>query len=272
MTIAVSSWALHRTIGVTYPDSPSAGRLEASQHSDQPLPLTELPAALKTRGYDRLELCHFHLPAGDDVQVAAFRHALSENAVHLQSLLIDDGDLSNPETSDRDADWIEGWLDVASRLGAERARIIAGKQAYSDEAFELAASQIERLAERAEGLGLRLTTENWFPLLSTPSAVNGMLDRLEGKLGLCGDFGNWPAPSKYEDFPLIFSRAETCHAKCEFIDADHIDLDDYNRCLAISEAAGFSGAYTLVNGGPANEWHALSLTRSAISDSRPQEV
>ena len=223
-----------------------------------------MPTALRAHGFETAELCHFHVPGVDRLRLGQLRQAFESEGVKIQSLLIDDGDISDVDNGDRDAEWIAKWVDAAAILGAQRARVIAGKSAFSREAFERSAKHVSALADQAIALGLRLTIENWFPLMTTPESVNEMLDRMEGRVGLCADFGNWDSPRKYHDLPKIFARAETCHAKCEFLDANTIDIEDYSACLSIASGAGFSGPYVLVNGGPADEWHALELTRQAI--------
>ena len=252
-SIAISTWALHRRISV------------------DGLPLIELPAEVAAHGYDAIELCHFHLPETSDEYLGALRKALQESGVRLQSLLIDDGDVSDEDKSAESESWISDQVKIAARLGAERARVIAGKQPYSQEAFDRAQQALTRLANQAESSGVRLTTENWYPLLSTPEAVLAMLDALQGKLGLCGDFGNWPTPLKYETLPHILHRAETMHAKCEFLEGVAVDRDDYDRCLSIAKDANFGGTYVFVNGGPntgtvAEEWNAVDATRDALLD------
>lgn len=267
MTIAVSSWALHLTIGASYPDNPETGPKEAQKHSASTLAIEELPQELRRRGYDRAELCHFHLPGTNPARLSEIRRAFEAECVTVQSLLIDDGDLSDAANGRRDAEWIGKWIDAAAALGAERARIIAGKTPYSQASFARALPHIRALAERAETRGVRLTTENWFPLMATPEAVLNLLDCTEGKVGLCADFGNWSGDGKYADLASIFPRAETCHAKCDFLDAETIDMDDYSRCMKTAVSSGFSGPFVIVNGGPSDEWRAIELTAAAIQAS-----
>lgn len=263
--IAVSSWALHRTIGVSYPDSPAHGRGAPDPHGASPTSILEIPRLLAERGFTQMQLCHFHLPSQSEESVSELKGALSEAGVKLHALLIDDGDLSHPENGDRDADWIEGWLRTAEALGAERARVIAGRQPYSDEAF-LAAS--ERMARLLDGTPVRIEIENWHELMASPDAVIEMLDLFEGGLGLCADFGNWPRPRKYQDLPRILPRAETIHAKLEFVAPESLDEEDAAAMLGAAQSAGFEGTYVLVNGGIGDsEWEALEIQREAIAAS-----
>jgi len=263
--IAVSSWSLHRTIGVSYPDSPLTGPQGESKHSESQLPLLELPKALQSHGYSAMQLCHFHLPSRDAVFASDFRSALREANVELLTVLIDEGDITDPETGTKSAEWIAGWVRTASQLGASRARVIAGKQSYSAETMDLAVIRLKEIAETAREVGVQLETENWFSLLSTPVAVNEILDRMEGELRLCADFGNWPRPEIYETLPLIMSRAETCHAKFEFLNAADLDEPHAAACLKIAIEADYKGPFVLVNGGRGDsEWKAMDIQRRRI--------
>jgi len=97
-----------------------------------------------------------------------------------------------------------------------------------------------------------------------------MLDRMEGDLRLCADFGNWPKPDIYETLPEIMHRAETCHAKFEFLSATELDEPHGEACLRIAAAAGYKGPFVLVNGGRGEcDWEAMDIQRQAITDFVP---
>lgn len=262
--LSVSTWSLHRTLGrpafsgpehATAPTAPAAG-----------LPLLELPARLAEAGLHTLEICHFHLPSREPTYLAELRSALDDAGIELWSLLIDGGDLAEPNHHERDAAWIAGWVPVAAALGAKNARVSGGKQAPSPEAVERSATHLHQLAAHALAHGLRLTTENWQNLLSNPAVVLKMLDRLAGKLGLCADFGNWSGPQKYADLGQIFPRAESCHAKCHFDASGQPDRADFIRCLELTRAANFAGPYTLIYDGPGeDEFAGLRLERELVT-------
>lgn len=258
--IAVSTWALHRALGVAIWHLPE-GTPDPDGHHFPSLTLKTLGDELFRRGIDRVELCHFHLPSSDPTEVAPIGAWLRDSGVTVQSLLIDGGDITDPVYGERDARWISEWVAAAGALGAERARVIGGKSAGPD-AF---AAAVHHLGEIAAAAGpVRVMVENWFDVMSTPEAVNHVLDALDGKVGLCVDFGNWPAPRKYTELPLIFDRAETCHAKCEIDEAGRIDEADYDRCLALARRAGFTGPLVIVNGGPGDEWAAIESTAAYL--------
>lgn len=140
--------------------------------------------------------------------------------------------------------------------------MIAGKQPFGEAAMARSIAALGRLADAFPDL--RIETENWFPTLSTPEAVNAVLDPLEGRVGLCLDWGNWPRETKSELLPQIAHRAETCHAKFEFLASGALDEEDAVSMIGVCKAAGFSGFYVIVNGGAGSEWDALEVQRQRL--------
>ncbi len=264
--IAVSTWSLHRHLGTTYPHDLTTTAIGPVQetYGEGTESLLDLPSALNNHGYARMELVSFHLPSRDPVYLGELRDQLDTCGVTLQTLLIDDGDIAHPEHGARDEAWIASWIEIANELGARNARIIAGKQAPSKAALDRSVAALRSLADGNAG-GVRLTTENWFNLLPSAEEVTYVLDRLEGKVGLLGDFGNWTGAGKYDELAKVFGRAELCHAKANFIDGD-LDATDYGRCVDLAEAAGYSGPYTLIFDSelPVNEWDGLAIERDVI--------
>ena len=180
----------------------------------------------------------------------------------LLSLLVEAGDLTDPEHGERDREWMAGWIETADLLGAKRVRVIAGKAPYSRDALQRSIAALRKLAQHARDHGVRLTTENWFGLLSCPEAVRGLLDSLEGEVGFNLDFGNWSGPAKYDDLAAIYPYAETCHAKCAFTPEYVPDAADFRRCLDLARDARFSGPFTLIYDGPdPDEWKGLAIER-----------
>jgi len=263
--LSVSTWSLHRTLGRPPVYGPEQDVPPPNGAPHDALPLLELPAKLAEFGIHTLEICHFHLPSVESIYLSQLRRALDDANIELWSLLVDGGDITHPQHAARDLAWIEGWIDVAGQLGAKNARVIAGKSDPSATALEKSRAGLERLTRCAATNGLRLTTENWQALLSTPDAVNSLLESLDGKVGLCVDFGNWRGPGKYADLAAIFARAESCHAKCDFAESGAMDRDDYVRCLELARESGFAGPYTLIYDGPsADEWAGLAREREVV--------
>jgi sugar phosphate isomerase/epimerase len=265
--IAVSTWSLHRLLGTTYPHDLTTTDIgpETPTYGEGEESLLGLPSVLANHGYHRLEIVSFHLRSRDPVYLGELRDQLRIANVRLQTLLIDAGDISYPEHGDRDTEWVRSWLGVANELGAENARVIAGKQKPTRDALDRSVRALNSLAEGNAGSSMRLVTENWFDLLSDPAHVHYLLDRLDGRVGLLADFGNWGGPTKYEDLKSIFSRAELCHAKASFIDGD-LDEADYGACITLAEEAGYKGPYTLIfDSEIPGEWHGLATERDFIT-------
>ena len=265
--LAVSSWSVHRALGIKYPNAPGndvAAPAEAVWGPGE-LTLLELPAAVAKMGIDRLHICHFHLASRDPAYLGEVRAALDDARVGLETLLIDDGDITHPVGRQRDIDWIGRWVGAAAALGAKRARVIAGKQKPTAETLDLAVAGLGELGRRGKAEGVRIITENWLDLLAGPREVNAVLDRLDGAVGLLVDFGNWKGERKYADLAAVFGRAEDTHAKAHFPRVGEMDADDFGRCLAIADAAGYDGPYTLIYEGPdADEWQAIALERDFL--------
>jgi len=264
--IAVSTWSLHRLLGTTYKHDLTTAEIGPGEdtYGEGEESLLGLPSVLANHGYHRLEIVSFHLRSRDSIYLGELRDQLKIANVTLQTLLVDAGDITHPEHGMRDEAWIAGWLDVANELGAQNARIIAGKQKPTPETIDRSVAALKRLADRNAGSSVRLVTENWFDLLSSPQIVNEVLDRLEGRVGLLGDFGNWGGDTKYEDLAAIFGRAELCHAKASFV-AGQLDEADYGACVQLAEEAGYTGPYTLIfDADQPNEWAGLAEERDFI--------
>lgn len=264
--IALSTWSLHRLLGTTYPHDLTSDTVGAEDetYGEGSESLLGLPSVMANHGYHRLEIVSFHLRSRDPVYLGELRDQLKVSEVRLQTLLVDAGDMTDPVHAARDTRWIAGWLDVANELGAENARIIAGKQKPTAETIERSVAGFKQLLAANAGSPLRLVTENWFDLLSTPEAVNSLLDRLDGEVGLLADFGNWSGPEKYDNLARIFSRAELCHAKASFSEGT-LDEADYGDCVGLAEAAGYIGPYTLIfDAEHPHEWTGLAAERDFI--------
>ncbi|MDQ0564031.1 sugar phosphate isomerase/epimerase [Rhizobium mesoamericanum] len=266
---AVSTWSLHRLLGPVYPYSPDPKKSIARKEPYGPgrSLLTDIPSQLAIRGIGRLEICSFHLPSLEPSYLAEMRATLEGEGILLQTLLVEDGDPSHQETAQRDIHWIAGWIEIAQALGAKNMRVIAGKQAPTGENLERAAGHLGWLAKQANNSGVRIVTENWFDLLASAKETNGLLDALQGEVGLNGDLGNWAAPEKYEGLCDIMRRAELCHAKANF-DELGLDVVDYRKCLEACRTAGYGGPYTLIYDSPffADEWDGILLERAFIEE------
>ena len=251
--LSVSTWSLHHHLGAPAISGPSDDNLAGNAQK-----LLALPAQLAAFRFQTLEICHFHLPSRDAAWLAEFRAELTRFGIEVWALLIDGGDLNDPQLAARDQKWMESYLPVAAQLGARTARVIAGKSAPTPENMAQSIAALRDLSHVANENGVQLTIENWYPLTSTPAAVRQILNEVEG-LGLCLDFGNWGGPSKPEKYALlqqIAPLATSCHTKA-FFDGGQIAREDFERCLEILRVANFTGPHTLIYDAGGEEWQGL---------------
>src|SRR5581483_4966885 len=138
-TIGISSWSLHRRLGISWPHTPANDLATRSESTWGPgeLALLDLPGEIAARGIRHLHLCHFHLASREPDYLREVRAAIEKAGVTLEALLIDDGDIAQPDEAvrRRDIDWIACWIVTAAALGARKARVVAGKQMPTPEAL-----------------------------------------------------------------------------------------------------------------------------------------
>ena len=266
--IAVSSWSVHRALGIFHPNAPGNdvfGDAEEKWGAPQ-LSLFDLPQAIAERGIRHLQICHFHLASRDAAYLREVRAAIADAGVTLSTLLIDDGDLTHPIERARDRDWIASWIDAAAELGAGAARVIAGKQSPSPQTLGASVEGLRGLARQGAEQSVRVTTENWLSLMASPKEVHDVLDRLDGEIGFMADFGNWKTTgaAKYADLASILARSEDTHAKARFL-GNGIDGEDFGLCLKAADEVGYSGPYTLIyEDAGGDEWSAIETERDFV--------
>ena len=245
--LGVSTWSLNQSL--------SAG-----------MPLLDVPAQVAAHGLSKLEVCHFHLPSTEDNYVAKFRAALDSAGVEFYTLLIDEGDITHPDPTERKKALalVSEWIDVAAEFGAKRVRVIGGNAEPSEAALHLSASGFRKILTQADDCGIDVVTENWHRLLDRPAEVRTLLERLDDRVGLKLDFGNWHGDRKYADLPLIADLADCTHAKAYFPTPGLMDTDDFTRCLDICAAASFTGPHILIFSDPGDEWASLDQMRDAV--------
>jgi sugar phosphate isomerase/epimerase len=263
--IAVSTWSLHHHLGYSFANGPgdTAPFLKSATWGAGVFDILQLPAELAKRGHGRCEICHFHLGSRDAGYLRRVAQSFDAAGVLIQTLLIDDGDLTSVTTPERDKAWIASWIEAAAILKAENVRVIAGKARPSPEALALSVAGLRDMVAVGARLGVKVVTENWHDLLATPVEVLHVLDHVEG-LGFMADTGNWYGPSKYDDLAAIFARADLCHAKASFAAGLHLDAHDFSQCLVAAQRGDYKGPMTLIFHDDGDEWSGLDLERQFI--------
>ena len=261
VTKAVSTWSLHRTLG--RPEGEGADVGGGFSAVPGALSLLELPAALKARGYESVQLLYPHLESRDPAYLVELRAALDDAGIELEAMLIGAGDLTGPDADAAEA-LIGEWLDAAAALGARRARTAAGHAAPTPATIQSSARRLKRLAERQPDV--RLVTENWWGLLPDADAVLALLAETGDSVGFLIDLDNWKGADKYEQLARVAPLAETCHAKCRFTE-DGPDAEDFRRSLGVLKDAGYDGPLALIYDGPDDdEWGCLDIEYGIVTE------
>ena len=271
--LSVSTWALNAHLGPlrwTRWDASTQRPACRPEERPQTVPLLGLPVRLREAGLQACELGHFHLPALEEVTdgyAAEVRQAFADAGVLLWSLLIDYGDLSSADPRRREADqrYIADWVRVAGRLGARYARVVAGEGSPDDPAaVDRAVSGLGALADVGDEVGVGILTENFRRLCSTAEVCGLIYERLEGRVHLTADFGNFPKASRLASLAAILPYARSAHAKAETDRDGTLDAADFGRLLDLAAKANFDGAYTIVYEGPGDQWDGVARTAELI--------
>lgn len=229
-------------------------------------PLLDIPAQVAAHGLSKLEVCHFHLPSTETDYLEKLRGAVDSAGIEFYTLLIDEGDITHPDPTERKKALalIADWVEIAAECGAKRVRVIGGSAEPSESALHLSEAGFRSVLRHAEDYDIGVVTENWHRLLDQPAAVRTLLERLDGRVGLKLDFGNWPEDRKHNDLPLIADLAECTHAKAHFSAPGQMDAADFARCLDLCAAANFVGPHILIFSDPGDEWESLDQMRDAV--------
>ncbi|BBH19543.1 xylose isomerase [Paenibacillus baekrokdamisoli] len=268
--LSISTWSLHRLLG---PLRFTVWNADTSQHGinlqEQPEvhTLLELPAEAKRRGYQALEVCHFHFPSVEPDYLEQLRLAFTAAGLSFDTLLLDYGDLTTSDEARLKADkaFFKQWIDVAASVGAKQIRIVAGEAAASDKAaMHRSAVELSEMVSYASKKGVRVITENFRPLTSTGANCVELLSEVGSELGFITDFGNFKAPHKYDEFAQTLPYSVSVHAKPHY-DAEGIpDAEELIRCLETVREAEFNGAIVLIYDGPGEMWAGLERVKYII--------
>ena len=275
--MSASSWSLHRALGQPairsrYDPSPNGPTAGAA------LTLLDLPGRLAQAGIRTLEICHFHFPSTDGIYLAELRAAARDAGVELFSVLIDTGDITNSDEIQlqKEVAWIQGWLDVASAIGASHSRVIAGyapilfdgpASAYRRDLrtyplIRQSAANLRALALYGHARGVQVITENFRPTAERAEQLLAILELCQGAVGTCADIGNFKGPDKYDELAAIAPKAISAHAKALYDEKGHPDRADMEHCMALLVAAGFDGPISLIFDTPLHrgedEWDNLA--------------
>ncbi|MDR9854877.1 sugar phosphate isomerase/epimerase family protein [Paenibacillus sp. VCA1] len=268
--LSLNTWSLHRNLGPlrwTYWDEETKMQNTAIDDQPETIPLLDLPFLLHRNGFQAMELCHFNLPDTSPAYIQKLRDSIARSGIRLYALLADYGDITSPDEERREADvnWMKKWIDIASALGAERIRIIAGNADPADEdAVRLAAAQLQRLIQYASDKHVRIVTENFHALTSTAANCITLLDMCGEGLGLTTDFGNFSGEGKLAELGMTIPRSESIHAKAMTDAEGNPNEDEFKSCMDLVRSSGYEGPMTLVYDGPGDMWEGINRVKALV--------
>ncbi|ASS66033.1 MULTISPECIES: TIM barrel protein [unclassified Paenibacillus] len=268
--LSVSTWSLHRLLGPlrwTIWDQEDGIQRTALEPQPEELTLLELPAAAAARGFQALEVCHFHFPSREPDYLVELRAAFRNAGIAFDTLLLDYGDLTSPDVRRVEADerYISSWIDAAALAGAKKVRVIAGEAMPTDEdALARSAASLDRLSAYAQECGVRIVTENFKPLTSTGPSCLKLMGRTERPLAMITDFGNFKGAAKYEELAMTLPRSLSVHAKAEFDEHGIPDEQELRLCLEAVRNSGYDGSYVIIYDGPGDMWAGIERVRRIV--------
>jgi sugar phosphate isomerase/epimerase len=268
--LSISTWSLHCILGPlywTHWNADAGTHLTENQHQPQLLTLLDLPAEAAKRGFEAIEVCHFHFPATDAVYLKQLHDAFVDAGVSFDTLLLDYGDLTSSDKVRIAADLnlIRKWIGIASLCGAKQIRIIAGEALPENEsAIRQSAEALSELAEYAGLQGVKVVTENFKSLTSTGQSCLHLLEQTGPSVGMITDFGNFKGSAKYEEIAMTIPYSVSVHAKAAYDESGFPDEIEFLRCLDAVKAEGYDGAFVLIYDGPGDMWEGLDRIKKMV--------
>lgn len=265
--IAISSWSVHGLLGQVWYEPDADGNLiNKNAGHTATLSLLELPAYIAKDGIQVMEVCHFHFPSLDDDYLAKFKSALESAGVTLANVLIDTGNLSNLDDAQRRADieLAKHWQDIAAKVGAKGCRIDCGTESATPETMKRSADALRELVDYGDSIGLTTTTENWRDTSIQPDNLLEIMRQVNRPLKLCVDFGNAEkTDDKYGTIQALMPYSTSIHCKGHF-DGKTLDVDEFERSLALVKASDFDGHIALICGETEDEWDKILTLKQHV--------
>ena len=268
--LSLSTWSLHRNLGPlhwTKWDEDNQKQITVIDPQPELTTLLELPAILAEKGFEAIEIGHFHVLDTSEAYLHQLRNAVFQAGIKFYTLLLDYGDISSGDPTRRTADikWLMHWIYIASIVGAERVRIIGGQaEPTNKEALVRSADALKQLCSYADSLGVKVVTENFQPLTSVAENCLALREACKGSLGLISDFGNFSGASKYTELAKIIPHSESIHAKAISDDQGLSNVEEFQQCLNLVKEAGYQGPIVLIYDGPDDLWTGIERVKELV--------
>ncbi|MEK3887201.1 sugar phosphate isomerase/epimerase family protein [Bacillus sp. FSL K6-3431] len=268
--LSISTWSLHRNLGPlrwTVWDDAEKKQVVEIKAQPETIKLKDLPETLASKGFNALEICHFHFQRTDSDYLNEISQACKHANITLHTLLLDYGDISNDDEvrRNKDLEFIKEWIFIAAEVGAQRIRVIAGDSDPEDQqALERSAQHLQELAIYAEKQGVRIVMENFRSLTSNSNNCIHLLHNSHESIRMITDFGNFNGKNKYEELAAILPYSESVHAKANFDSNGLPDAVEFQKCLDLLANFNYEGSITLIYDGPGDMWEGIDRVKKIV--------
>jgi hypothetical protein len=252
--LSLSTQSMHRRLGKTSFDADLPG--EVAWASLPSVRLYDLPRELQRNLIGGIDLVHAHLPRIDRAYLHDFASACGCCDVAIESLELAFGDFSaeSDEARQRDIERAMQWIDIAHQLKSPTVAVHAGWQDGSPEAIDRSVESLTKLAEHATNLGVLVMISNEARgLAKSPSIIHELLQRTDGKVGLCVDFASAAGPSRFTTLDVPAGEVE--HFR-----------EELGQFFLLCSSIAFDGCVSLASTTDDNEWPAARALRDVVHE------
>ena len=198
---------------------------------------------------DGLDLTVYWFPSTSDEFLLPLRRLAYKNGVEIYSISIrSDMCRATEELRDREAAWLERWVEVAAKLGAGHIRVFGGdvpKGATEDQAAEWVVSILKRAAAYSGGKGVILGLENHGGITLKAERVVQIVKAVNSPwVGINLDTGNF-RNNTYAQIESCVPYAVNVQFKTEISEDGKKLPSDWNRILTILAKGGYKGYLAL---------------------------
>jgi sugar phosphate isomerase/epimerase len=198
---------------------------------------------------DGLDLTVYWFPNTSDEFLLPLRRLAYKNGVEIYSISIrSDMCRSTEDLRDREAAWLERWIEVAAKLGAGHIRVFGGdvpKGSTEDQAAEWVVSILKRAADSSGRKGVILGLENHGGITSRAERVVQIVKAVNSPwVGINLDTGNFESDT-YAQIEACVPYAVNVQFKTEIRENGKKLPSDWNRILTTLAKGGYKGYLAL---------------------------
>lgn len=257
-TLALCSWSLHRHL-------PIRGKKPA----ETPISLVDFIRIARERyGISQVELCQVHFESAKYRYLDTIKAALSRYGVRAINMPIDEGNISQLDPVQREADIqkIMKWIDAAAYIGIPAVRVNSGRQPEGQEDLQITISSYRTLLSYGKMINCKILMENHGGISADPSNIAKIVQGVTSNwFRLLPDFGNFEPTVRYEGLQTMLPVAAIIHAKTlDFDEQGNQDAFDFDLCMRLVAQTGFQGPLSIEYEGKADQYEGIAKSRDLI--------